>query len=141
MDEYFLVKYLMLHTSIFLALATTQVFSSRSPVLTFMRSSTLWLRRLQELFSLSSWRSLTKRISVSTHTHICSQYTSYYVLNCNEAKLSLCHQHTFQPMMRMEKGSCTRPPPARCQKLPPCLQNKVCVSHPRKLHSDRPIQT
>lgn len=74
--------------SIFLALATTQVSFSRSPVLTFMRSSTLWLRRPQELFSLSYWRSLTKRISVSTH--ICSQYTSYYVINCNEAKLSLC---------------------------------------------------
>lgn len=55
----------------FLGQATTRVSSSRSPVLTFMRSLTLWLRRQQELFSLSYWRSLTKRISVrppwSTH--------------------------------------------------------------------------
>lgn len=119
----------------FLGLATTRVSSSRSPVLTFMRSLTLWLRRQQELFSLSYWRSLTKRISVRPlwSTHIFSLFLPSYVLSCDKAKLSVCHQHTFRPMMRMEKGSCTLPPPAPCQRLPPCLQNKVCVSHTNRM--------
>ena len=52
----------------------------------------------------------------------------------------LCHQHMFLPMMRMEKGSSTLPPPAPCQRLLPCLQNKVCLGH-KKQHADTRRQT
>ena len=41
--------------------------------------------------------------------------------------LLLCHQHMFLPMMKMEKGSSTLPPPAPFQRLLPCRQNKVCL--------------
>lgn len=108
----------------------THVSSSRFPVLTFMRSLTLWLRKQQGPSSLSSWRSLMKRISVRRPCMLTySQYSLSFsfTLSCVKCTFSVCHQPTFQPMMRMEKGSCTLPRPALYQRHPPCLRNKVCV--------------
>lgn len=48
--------------------------------------------------------------------------------------LPLCRQHTFQPTMRTESGSCTLPPPAPCPRHLPCLQNKVRVTHSSRRH-------
>lgn len=122
-----------------LALATTQVSFSRSPVLTFTRSSTLWLRRPQELFSLSYWRSLTKRISVSTH--ICSQYTSYYVINCNEAKLSLCVSSAYVSANDENGERILHTAPSSPLPKAPALPPKQGLCQPHRLHADSPIQT
>ena len=51
-------------------------------------------------------------------------------------KFFFCRQRTFLPMMRMERGSSTPPPPAPCQRLPPCLQNKVSLNLTDKPHAD-----
>lgn len=49
----------------------------------------------------------------------------------SSANLCLCHQLTFQLMMRTERGSCTLPQPAPCRELQHYLQNKVktCQLH------------
>lgn len=72
-----------------------------------------------------------ENISEATVHHTRSQIVFFFCLimfSSDETKLCLSDQRTFQPMMRTEKGSFTRPPLAPCQGLPPCLQNKVCLS-------------
>lgn len=59
----------------------------------------------------------------------------FCTLSCVKCTLSVRHQPTFQPMMRMEKGSCTRPHPALYQRHPPCLQNKVCVGQTEQMQA------
>lgn len=49
---------------------------------------------------------------------------------------SVCHQHTFPPMMKTEKGSSTPPPPALFPGLLPYLRNRVCLCHTHR-HTHR----
>lgn len=65
-------------------------FSSRFPALICMKSLMLWLRRQQELSSLSSWRNLMKRISVRRpfSVLILSMHFCAIMLNCLAAYVS-----------------------------------------------------
>ena len=70
------------------------------------------------------------------HKHIFRMFMlTSYAFFCHEAELSLCHQRTFRPTMRTERGSSTPPPPARCPRPPPCLQNKVCLNRTNLMQS------
>lgn len=90
----------------------------------FMMSLMRWWRRRQEHSNPSSWRSLMRRTSVRPPD---PSFPAPRRPLRDLTFVIVCRQHTCLLMMRMEKGSSTRPPPAPWPGFLHCPQNKVAL--------------